>query len=223
MPNEALFPATSIQAVFSSGNADEVIADAEIVAALPGMDLAMLRVSGIKHLPKPVTLAADIELMETASIYSFGFPFGQLLSLSDGNPAVTVAKGSLSSLRRNKAGELVAIQIDGALNPGNSGGPVTDREGRVIGVARAAIKGAQIGFAIPAAEVLKLINGVIADSKVHVVRLGAAAPELHVEVTLADPLLRLRSIGFRYLARMPSKQNPHRAKRRRSKAPPRWN
>ncbi len=73
----------------------------------------------------------------------FGFPFGKALSTTKGNPAVTVGKASVSSLRTGPDGGLAYVQIDGNLNPGNSGGPVVDAKGRLVGVAVATIKDGQ--------------------------------------------------------------------------------
>jgi hypothetical protein len=72
-------------------------------------------------------------------LFAFGFPFGEALARHKGNPAITVSKGSISSLRRDDGGELAIVQIDGELNPGNSGGPVVDAQGRLVGVAVAKV------------------------------------------------------------------------------------
>src|SRR5262249_44599517 len=89
----------------------------------------------------------------------FGFPFGNALALNKGNPAVTVGKGSVSSIRLNDRGDVALVQIDGDLNPGNSGGPVVDEKGRLVGVAVAQIRETRIGFAIPHAELTNMLGG----------------------------------------------------------------
>ena len=79
---------------------------------------------------------------------AFGFPFGKDLSLSnDEYPNVTVSTGHITSLRKIK-GELAAIQVDAQLNPGNSGGPVLNDRGKVVGIVVAGIDGTGIDFAI---------------------------------------------------------------------------
>ena len=56
----------------------------------------------------------------------------------------------MSSLRNDSDGELSVVQIDGNLNPGNSGGPIVDTKGRLVGVAVATIRDGQgIGLVIP--------------------------------------------------------------------------
>lgn len=112
--------------VLYSGTPKEESCPAEVLAADPDLDLAVLKVAGVKALPQPVDLDDDPKLTETMPVYVFGFPFGEVLATGKGNPAITIGKGSVSSLRLDERGELARVQIDGALNPGNSGGPVVD-------------------------------------------------------------------------------------------------
>src|SRR5262249_14959351 len=65
------------------------------------------------------------------------------------NPELSVLRTSVSCLRHTAAGVLEMIQLDGELNPGNSGGPIVDGEGRVVGMTTSRLRAARIGFAIP--------------------------------------------------------------------------
>ena len=67
-----------IAVVFHSGTKQEESIRGEIVAADPERDLAVLKVSSIKELPKPIDCLHEPELAETMPIYTFGFPFGKL-------------------------------------------------------------------------------------------------------------------------------------------------
>ena len=69
-------------------------------------------------------------------------------------PTISINVGSVTSLRR-KDGELFRIQLDAALNPGNSGGPVLDKAGQVVGVVVSGVQGAGVNFAIPITHVSK--------------------------------------------------------------------
>lgn len=116
-------------------------------------------------------------------VYVFGFPFGRILTTGKGGPAITVGKGSVSSIRKNEQGKLAVVQIDGALNPGNSGGPVVDARGRLVGVAVATIRGANnIGLAIPPDELRELLGGRISGVGLYRKRPKSGATELQGEV-----------------------------------------
>ncbi len=120
------------------------------------LDLALLRVEGEKDLPT-LDLAADNKLAETDEVIAFGFPFGEQLAVSRMEfPAVSVNVGKVTSLRE-KDGELHRIQLDAVLNPGNSGGPVLDKEGKVAGVVVSGVAGAGVNFAIPVTHVHRFL------------------------------------------------------------------
>ncbi len=103
-----------VTVVFQSGTPQEESLRAEVLAADPEVDLAILKAVDVKNLPIPVDCNRDVELTETMPVYSFGFPFGQVLATSKGSPAITIGKASISSLRRDDAGDLALVQIDGA-------------------------------------------------------------------------------------------------------------
>jgi predicted Zn finger-like uncharacterized protein len=145
-------------AVFSSGTPREQTAPATVMATDPKRDLAILKVTGVRGLPTPLDFTSQPALIETSPVYIFGFPFGEMLATAKGHPAVTVGKGNVSSLRLDELGKLAVVQIDGDLNPGNSGGPVVDPQGRLVGVAVAKIKNTRIGLAIPNNQLAEMLN-----------------------------------------------------------------
>ena len=63
----------------------------------------------------------------------------------------------ITALRKDK-GRLEGVQFDGQLNPGNSGGPVVDNTGRVIGVAVATVQGAAMNLAIPVGRLSEFLT-----------------------------------------------------------------
>jgi S1-C subfamily serine protease len=189
-------PPAVIDVVFHSGRKNELVLRAELLAADNSRDLAVLRVKS-KDLPKSFDLAQKVELVETMPVYLFGFPFGEVLSTTKGNPAITVGKGSVSSIRENEFGETAKVQIDGDLNPGNSGGPVVDAKGRLVGVAVAKIRNTHIGLAIPSAELTKMLNGRIAELGLHLTKVADGAAEIRVVMRLIDPLGKMSKVQVR--------------------------
>jgi S1-C subfamily serine protease len=186
--------------VFYSGRRNEFIRKAELIATDGVRDLAILRVRGIKGVADfPAPLSTDkAPLSETMPVFIMGFPFGSDLATGRANPALTIGKGTISSLREDDNGELDTIQLNGDVNPGNSGGPVVDSRGRLVGIAVASIDATQIGMAIPAAELTKMLAGrigkVVPTIRQHE---GAAVlVDLHAEV--ADPFQKITKVAVHY-------------------------
>ena len=152
-------------------------------------------------MPKPIDYLHESKLSETMPIYTFGFPLGDELATSKRSPAITVGKGSISSLRMDDDGNLAVVQIDAALNHGNSGGPVVNTQGRLVGVAVARIADStNISLAIPSHSVSRLLQGRLDKVTFTAVREKDDSVTIHVAAALVDPLEQIKSAEFDYLA-----------------------
>jgi len=143
-----------IRLILEIGEPTQRVVQARVLRKDDVFDLALLQGDARSGL-EPLELARDAELYPTMRVVTFGFPFGTLLAFEEGDngkfPEVTISVSRVTALQTGAAADRVErVQFDGQLNPGNSGGPVLDSHGTVVGVATATIRGAAINFAVPA-------------------------------------------------------------------------
>src|SRR5215216_1775048 len=170
--NDHVVQGTSQVAVrFASGQ----VVRAEVVGLAPNYDLAVLRISGPRQLPAPISVGASADLKVGQTCFAIGNPFGLDQSLT---------VGVISALKRRlptSGGREIAnvVQTDAAINPGNSGGPLLDSAGRLIGVNSAIISpsgtSAGIGFAIPVDTVNRVVPELIRNGRVPTPGIGIMA------------------------------------------------
>jgi hypothetical protein len=146
-----------VSLVLNTNEENQRIVEAKIMRTDKDNDLAVLKVDGGgPYVALPLGKVDRLE--ETARLIAFGYPFGEALALDkDTYPSISVSPGAITSLRK-KNGKLEQIQLDASLNPGNSGGPVLDSGGRVVGIANAGIKGAAVNFAIPVTHLYAFLS-----------------------------------------------------------------
>lgn len=127
---------------------------AKVVAVAPGMDLAVVELEDPSVLAdvKPLDLADELpEPKSQVTVY--GYPTGgEDLSITDG----IVSRIEFTSYNLGASG--VRIQVDAALNPGNSGGPAI-QDGKIIGLVFSGIREADnIGYLIPTEEIQTFLS-----------------------------------------------------------------
>jgi S1-C subfamily serine protease len=185
-------------AIFYSGTPSEVALPAEVVGFTKDPDLAIVKVRGLKNPPAPLDVSQGGQIMETTPILFLGFPFGHALALDKGNPAVSVGQGSVTSIRRGVAGHAMVVIIEGELNPGNSGGPVVDLNGSLIGIAFAKVQNTRIGLAIHRNELAQVQKTRMGGMAVATQTINGET-EFRLEVEIFDPMETVPEINLLYL------------------------
>ncbi|QJR14958.1 S1C family serine protease [Usitatibacter palustris] len=148
---------------------------ADLVGDDPGSDLAVIRLTAPVDEFCELGDSSRIEAGQVA--VAIGSPYGF---------QHTVTAGIVSALGRTmraQNGRLIddVIQTDAALNPGNSGGPLVDSRGDVIGVNTAVILPAQgVGFAIAANAARRIVGYLITEGRVPRARIGLAGQTVPV-------------------------------------------
>lgn len=170
----------TIQVTLSDGS----VVDATLVGTSPNNDLAVIKIDGGDGLV-PATFASSGTVKVGQAVVAVGSPLGLSESVTSG-----IVSNTARPVRSGDSGEAVymAVQTDAAINHGNSGGPLVDLNGAVVGINSAIATGSNdsqsgsigIGFAIPAdvatrvaAELIK--DGHSTDASLGVTVAGAGA------------------------------------------------
>ncbi len=179
-----------IAAYYHRGRKDEKVYQAKIIGLDRDSDLAVLKVDD-PNLPSPLRVNRSEDLYETQTVYVVGYPLGDQLGKE-----VTINTTGISSLRDpDQDGVLDRVQVNKAMDPGNSGGPVVNTAGEVIGVSVAIIKGTNISFAIAGDKVHGTLHGRVADV-VLFARKEKGMIHLDVDAELVDPLKRVTACSI---------------------------
>jgi putative serine protease PepD len=142
-----------------------------VVAADPTSDVAVIRAQGISGLT-PITLGTSGHLRVGQQVLAVGSPLGLVGTVTTGIVSALDRPVSTVSDSATQPAALDAIQTDAPMNPGNSGGPLVNMNGQVIGMNSAMAStgtspGAQsgsigLGFAIPVDQAKRIADELIA-------------------------------------------------------------
>ncbi len=170
--------------------ADGQVLAGTVVGGDEESDIALIRVDG-KGL-KPATLGDSNKLKVGQPVLAIGNPLGLA-----GGPTVT--SGVISSLRRSvqlrRENGIRVIQTDAAVNPGNSGGPLVDLEGKVVAVNTVTIPYAEgIGFAIPINDAVHVAKEILEHGRVQRPWLGIVGYDVDRRVAQYYGLTATRGI-----------------------------
>ncbi|MCI0341866.1 MAG: trypsin-like peptidase domain-containing protein [Planctomycetales bacterium] len=161
--------------------ADGRVVVADVVGDDPATDLALLRLSTEEKTPH-VALGDSNALRVGDFVIAVGSPFGLTRTVTSG------IVSALGRTLRSETGRMIegVIQTDAPLNPGNSGGPLLDAEGRVIGVNTAIFFPAQgLCFAVPSNTASFVVEELLRHGRVRRAWLGIAAAEVLLPALLA--------------------------------------
>ena len=164
-----------LQVIYADGSFHE----AELIGTDPFADLAVVRVKD--EVPAVAELGDSDQLQPGQTVIAIGSPLGEFQN------SVTV--GVVSALDRIVGPIEGLIQTDAAINQGNSGGPLIDVHGNVVGINTLVVRGSAeifgpnaegLGFAVPANTVRQVSDALIANGRV-------ARPYLGVDYELLTP------------------------------------
>ncbi len=148
--------AKDVYVQFADGNQ----VPAKIVGADPNVDVALIKVDPKGLTLRPLPLGDSVKGVEVGQpVAAIGSPFGEPQSLSVG--VISGLNRTINSLTQ-KFKIVGALQTDAAINHGNSGGPLVDSQGRVLGI-NAQIEstgggGEGVGFAVPVDSVKRSLD-----------------------------------------------------------------
>jgi S1-C subfamily serine protease len=170
--------ASEVYVAFADGN--EV--PAKIVGFDPNADVALLRIDPAGLTLRPLPLGTAEALRVGSPVAAIGSPFGEPQSLSVG--VVSATDRSIQSLTGFEIAG--AIQTDAAINRGNSGGPLVNAKGEVLGInsqiQTSSGGGEGVGYAVPADTVRHTLAALRRDGAVHYAYLGVATTRLYPQL-----------------------------------------
>jgi 2-alkenal reductase len=175
---ESIKKAKEVYVAFADGN--EV--SARIVGFDANADVALLRIDPAGLTLRPLKLGTAQDLRVGSPVAAIGSPFGEPQSLSVG--VVSAIDRSIKSLTGFEIAG--AIQTDAAINRGNSGGPLVNAGGEVLGI-NSQIQtttggGEGVGYAIPVDTVRRTLDALRKDGSVMYAYLGVATARIYPQL-----------------------------------------
>ncbi len=174
----AIRKAKEVYVAFADGNQ----VPARIVGFDPNADIALLRIDPGGLTLRPLRLGTARDLRVGSPVAAIGSPFGEPQSLSVG--VVSATDRSIRSLTGfDVAG---AIQTDAAINRGNSGGPLVNAKGEVLGI-NSQIQttsggGEGVGYAVPADTARRTLAALRRNGKVDYAYLGVSTARIYPQL-----------------------------------------
>lgn len=180
--------ANTIRVVFNAGERSEYRDPADVVLVHPDRDLALLKCRGDRS-SEPLALGETGTLSLTDPVTCIGFPLGSMVAADGTTPSVSMIRGVVSALRRDKERRLCWIDVAAPVAGGNSGGALTCHRGSLIGVVTQRYEG--FARAIPVQFVEELLGEAALDVSLNPAELPAEGGRLEIEVKPREPAEQL--------------------------------
>lgn len=184
---------------------------AELVGQDREHDIAVLKIDAPSDVLHPLSLSKSDGLRVGQQVYALGNPFGLEGSLT---------KGIISSLNRSIEGRTgremrSLIQTDAAMNPGNSGGPLLDSRGRMVGmnvaIATRTGQNAGVGFAIPANRIRQIVPELVKHGRIirpdHGILGFRQYPDRGIKIEMVRPGSPADRAGLRAIRKIERRQH----------------
>jgi 2-alkenal reductase len=182
--NHVIEGADTLRVLFADGT----IHDATLIGADPLNDIAVIQVTD--PIPTVMVLGDSDALRQGEPVIAIGSPLGSYRN--------TVTVGVVSALNRNVGSDAPEglIQTDAAINNGNSGGPLLNARGEIIGINTLVVRGSSssldtaqgLGFAVPSSIVRKIAEQLVAYGEVRYPFLGISYGMVTPEIVEAEKL-----------------------------------
>ncbi len=182
--NHVIADALNLRVLFADGTTH----DAKLIGTDPLNDVAVIQVTDA--VPTVMALGDSDALRQGETVVAIGSPLGSYRN--------TVTVGVVSALNRNVGSDAPEglIQTDAAINHGNSGGPLLNTRGEIIGLNTLVVRGSAtsqdtaegLGFAVPSAIVRKVAEQLIAYGEVRYPFLGISYGMVTPDIVEANKL-----------------------------------
>ena len=185
--NHVVEGASNIAVILSDGTEYENV---EVVGSDPLNDIAFIRIDGVSDLV-PATLGDSSDVRIGQQVVAIGNALGQFQTTVTSGIISATGRPLMASSADGRSSESLTdlIQTDAAINSGNSGGPLVDMSGRVIGINTAVAADANgIGFAIPINATRGLIEGLLETGKVERAYIGVSYIDITPQIAASEDL-----------------------------------
>lgn len=176
--------AVSIEVLFPQSSAPDKRYKATLETMSDTVDLAIIDIDA--SMPSSLSLYSGEKPQLMTEILVLGFPLGQSLKSTPGYIQAFQTVPGLGSM----------IDLSAAVDPGNSGGPVLDKDGSVVGIVTAKIPGYNFNLALPIQTVSGFLNNAKAPGEVEITSLPSEARVFCEGAYIGKTPLKLKTYGF---------------------------